>query len=201
MTETKLSFISLVASSVVLLLGDALQELSPDTIHWTICLSISFLLFIGGLPAIRSLMGQTGSILRLLVICILLIGALAGASMQVLFRANILLREAYATEAVGILSQSFALTLSTLVPGIFYPLGLILLSITLFLTKQYRVWKVGLLLLGAVLFPVGHAVGHPIALLGGDVLLVCAWFLLTPIFSTNFYETQRLEGADPGRGV
>ncbi len=190
MTDTKVSFFSLIASSIALLLGDTSQIMSRDTIHWTICLAISFLFFIGGIPAINLLMNQAPFIFRLLINCFLLIGALAGASMQVLFRTNIILQNANATEAIETLSQSSALTLSTMVPGIFYPVGLILLSIALFVSKRYMTWKVLLLLIGAMLFPVGHALGNPIALLGGDVMLICAWFFLRPIFN-NFNEKYR----------
>ena len=194
MTDTKVSYFCLIASSIALLLGDVLQVIDHDALHWTICLAISFLLFIGGIPAINSLMGQTSVMFRVLINCSLLIGALAGASMQVLFRTNIILKKANATEAIEALSQSSALALSTMVPGIFYPIGLILVSITLLLSKEYMTWKVILLLIGAVLFPVGHALGNPVALLVGDFMLICAWFFLRPITFNNFNENYRQQG-------
>ena len=181
MIDTNVSYICLIASSLALLLGDVLQIIDPHTVYWTICLTISFLLFIGGIPAINSLMDPTPVIFRLLVSSSLLVGALAGASMQVLFRANILLQDANATEAVAVLSQSSIMAFTTLVPGIFYPVGLLLLSIALFLTKKYSTWKVVLLLIGAISFPIGHALGNPFALLTGDVLLIGAWFFLRPV--------------------
>ena len=36
-----------------------------------------------------------------------------------------------------------------------------------------------LLLIGAISFPVGHAIGNLMALTTGDVILICAWLLLS----------------------
>ncbi len=177
----------MIASSMVLLAGDILQVVNHDNILWTICLAISFVLFAGGIPAVNSLICDTNKRLRLLIIILLLIGAIAGASMQVLFRTLIILRNANFTDAIETLSNNTALSVTTMVPGIFFPLGLILLCFALFFAKTYPTWKIILLLIGAVSFPVGHAMGNLIALVAGDLILISAWLM----FSTELQPEER----------
>ena len=55
MKNNRYSLYSLIASAIVLLLGDVLQVLHHESILWTICLALSFVLFVGGIPAINSL--------------------------------------------------------------------------------------------------------------------------------------------------
>ena len=180
MMDSKFSRYALIVSPWVLLLGDISQITYHSNIAWTIFLAISFLLFVGGIPAINALTQDTDPKFRLVINIFLLIGAMAGASMQVLFRVLTILENAKLTEAVEVLSMNPALPVSTMVPGIFFPFGLILLGIALFLSKKYPNWKVIALLMGAVLFPIGHALGNTIALITGDLVLVVAWLVLNP---------------------
>lgn len=191
MTANRYSQYSLIASAIFLLLGDILQIINHDSILWTVCLAISFLLFIGGIPFINSLLYASNKILALVINIFLLIGAVAGASMQVLFRTIIILRNEKLSDAIEILSKHLSLQLTTMVPGIFYPLGLILLCIALFSTRKYAVWKVVLLLTGSVFFPLGHATGNTIALIAGDVLLLSAWLVVSSDISKKFKENSR----------
>ncbi len=105
----------------------------------------------------------------------LLVGAIAGASMQVFFRTIIILDNENFSDASAALSNNPSLAFTTMVPGILFPLGLILLCIALFIARKQPVWKIILLLLGAIGFPVGHALGYMISLVAGDVLLLSAW--------------------------
>lgn len=180
MTDSKFSRYALIAFPWVLLLGDILQTTNHSNIAWTIFLAIGFLLFVGGMPAINVLIQDSNPKFRLIINVFLLVGAMAGASMQVFFRVLTILENAKLTEAVEVLSMNPALPLSTMVPGIFFPFGLILLGTALFLSKKYPNWKVILLLMGAILFPVGHAAGNAIALITGDLVLVVAWLVLNP---------------------
>ena len=179
MSDEKLSNSCLIASACVLLAGDILQLLNPGGIGWTILLAISFLLFIAGLPYVTALLLITPAAFRRAILFCLLIGAVAGASMQALFRAVGILNEAGERRAGDILMANPSISLSTMVPGIFFPLGLLLLSVALFMQKRWSLWKVVLLMAGAILFPVGHAVGIPAPLLAGDVLLIASWVLLS----------------------
>lgn len=179
MQEIRFSFFSLIASSIVLLLGDVIQISNRDNVAWTVCLAISFLLFVGGIPAINLLLANSTKSLRLIINVFLLIGAMAGASMQVLFRSTIILENEKFSDAAQVLSNNPLLAFTTMVPGIFFPIGLILVSMALFILKKFPSWKIALLLAGAISFPVGHAIGNPIALVGGDLLLISAWLVLS----------------------
>ncbi len=191
MIENRYSRYSLIASSVILILGDVLQVINHDSILWTVCLAISFVLFVGGIPAINSLIYTSDKTLRLTINIFLLVGAIAGASMQVLFRTIIILNNEKFSDATTALSAHPSLAFTTMVPGILYPIGLILLCIALFFARQYAVWKVVLLLMGAISFPVGHAIGNIIALVVGDVLLLCAWLVFIPEIPNDFRENYR----------
>ena len=184
-TDYNYSLYSLIASSVVLLIGDVLQITNHQNILWTICLAISFVLFVGGMPAINSFLSASNQALRLLINVFLLIGAIAGASMQVFFRTRILLENEKFTDAVTSLSNNPLMAFTTMVPGIFFPLGLILLSIALFIAGKIPKWKIVLLLLGAIAFPVGHAIGIIYALVLGDLLLLSAWIVIGAEKSTD----------------
>ena len=139
MKNNRYSLYSLIASAIVLLLGDVLQVLNHESILWTICLALSFVLFVGGIPAINSLIHTSNLTPRLIINIFLHVGAIAGASMQVLFRAIIILENEKFSEAALALSNSTSLKLTTMVPGIFYPLGLILLCIALFFCKKISI--------------------------------------------------------------
>jgi hypothetical protein len=179
MTYNKYSTYFLVTSAIVLLLGDVLQVLNHDNILWTVCLAISFVLFVAGIPAVNSFIYSSNSTFKSIINSFLLIGAIAGASMQVFFRIEIILDKEKLFNAVEALSNYPSLAFTTMVPGIFFPLGLILLCIAMLLAKKHTTWKTMLLLIGAISFPVGHAIGNLIALIVGDVILICAWFLLS----------------------
>lgn len=66
------------------------------------------------------------------------------------------------------------LAATTLMPGALFPLGFLLLSVALLRSREFPTAAVVLLGVGAILFPIGHAVGVTPALIGGDVVLVVA---------------------------
>lgn len=185
MTNNKYNLYALIASSIVLLLGDMLQVIDHNSIVWTVCLAISFVLFVGGIPAINSLIYESNKTLRLIINVFLLVGAIAGASMQVLFRTIIILDNEKFSDATTALSAHSSLAFTTMVPGILFPLGLVLLCVALFFARKYPRWKVILLLAGAISFPLGHAIGHIIALVAGDILLLSAWLSLRSEILSN----------------
>jgi hypothetical protein len=69
------------------------------------------------------------------------------------------------------------LTLSTLVPGIFFPIGLLILSAGFMRGRVLPLGSFLTLVLGAVLFPIGHAAGIVPALIVGDLVLLAAFYL------------------------
>jgi hypothetical protein len=82
------------------------------------------------------------------------------------------------TTAIEQLQASIPLRLTTMVPGILFPLGLLLLALGLYRARLLGPAGSLILAAGAILFPLGHAVGITSALIGGDVVLVAAFVLL-----------------------
>lgn len=170
----------LVLAATLLLIGDVFQ-LATQGMAWTVFLALAFTAFAAGLlllpgslytPSNRII--QTGAALAF-------IGSVAGASMQAMFRAWEVLEHASAPEALKTLQDNSGITLTTLAPGILFPIGLCILAIGL---RTLRITSVALAL-GAILFPVGHAAGHPIALIGGDIVLLAAFILLRRSWSNS----------------
>jgi uncharacterized membrane protein len=171
------SSLLLVLAGLGLLIGDSLQVLD-SMFAWTVVLAISFVLFAAGLLLLPL---STNTQRRALVVagslCAFL-GAIAGASMQSLFRAWAVLKEAGHSESLNLLQAHAGIRFTTLVPGVLFPLGLLLLAIGLYLTRQVSL-AVGITLaLGAILFPIGHAIGVEAALLGSDIVLLAGFIAL-----------------------
>ncbi|HEV2846469.1 MAG TPA: hypothetical protein VG477_16565, partial [Thermoanaerobaculia bacterium] len=106
------------------------------------------------------------------------VGCFAGASMQVLFRVWEVLQGANQTAAVDLLQAHTLLSLTTLAPGILFPVGLLLLAFGLMRSRLVLLRTSLTLAVGAVLFPIGHAAGFVPALIAGDLVLVAAFFSL-----------------------
>jgi hypothetical protein len=64
------------------------------------------------------------------------------------------------------------------VPGVLFPLGNLILALALFRARRLGAIASCTLALGALLFPIGHAIGIPAALIGGDVVLAAAFALI-----------------------
>jgi hypothetical protein len=103
---------------------------------------------------------------------------MAGASMQILFRVYAVLEEAGAEPAIGLLQNTFKLIATTQMIGLFFPTGLILLSIRLYKARLVKPFVPLLLASGAILFPVGRIAGLGAAVVGSDVLLISAFGLV-----------------------
>ena len=162
----------LVSGAVFLLAGDIVQAVNRDGVAWTILLAIAFLLLAPGLTLVPSTMPRRTA--PVVGAALAVAGAIAGASMQVLFRVNAVLRGAGQSDAVAALGESTLLTATTLVPGILFPLGLLLLAFAL----RRSIGRTGALLLAAaaVMFPIGHAAGvMAVAIVGDVVLLIAFW--------------------------
>ncbi len=163
---------------IFLLAGDILQILKGFDFELTLLLWISFVLFLPALGLLTYRALAAGQALAWAAGAFALIGTVAGASMQVLFRVIAVLNEAGAGAGVEVLENSGKLAQTTLMPGIFFPLGLLTLAIALSRGKVISAPAALLLAAGAILFPVGHAVGVPAALILGDLVLVLAFWLI-----------------------
>jgi hypothetical protein len=167
----------LVLAALTLLAGDTVQVLER-AFAFTVVLAAAHVLFAAGLLLLPSALGAE---LRPLVVASSLcafVGAMAGAAMQALFRAWSVLDAAGNTTAIEQLQASIPLRLTTMVPGILFPLGLLLLALGLYRARLLGPAGSLILAAGAILFPLGHAVGITSALIGGDVVLVAAFVLL-----------------------
>lgn len=175
--------LALVAAPLLLTAGDTLGMLTrQETIHWTLLLWLSFVVFVPAVFALAHLVRTRAPRAGLVLGGVALFGTMMGASMQVFFRAGIALQQASdaaATAAIEPVAQRAwappsLFFMTTVAPGLFFPLGMLGLGIALAVGRQVTRGAALLLCLGAVLFPVGHAVGIPVALIGGDLVLVAA---------------------------
>ena len=171
---TRLATALLLAGSLLLLGGDILQVTKVEFL-WTVLLALAFLCFGAGLLLLPVAFSWTGRPLVIAGVASAFVGCFAGAGMQVLFRVWEVLERANLAAAADLLRNHTLLSLSTLVPGIFFPVGLLLLAIGLMRARAVPLGTSLTLALGAVLFPIGHAAGFVPALIGGDLVLLAAF--------------------------
>lgn len=160
-------------AAALLLAGDLLQ-LTGSTFAWTVVLALAFAVFAGGLVVVLGSAGVRAHPLSVVGAVCGFVGAIAGAAMQVLFRAWSVLDEAGHEEALRLLQNHVGIRLSTLVPGVLFPLGLLLLAAGLYRSRQLRLPTALALAVGAAFFPLGHAAGNPFAMVAGDLVLLAA---------------------------
>lgn len=164
----------LTAGSLFLLAGDLVQVFRGG-FFWTILLSLAFVCCGAGLLLLPFTLSSRRHPLVILGVASAFIGCFAGAGMQVLFRTWEVLQAANQTSAAELLRTDSALNFSTLVPGVFFPIGLLVLAIGLMLGRALPLQTTVPLALGAVLFPIGHAAGVVPAIVIGDVVLLVAF--------------------------
>lgn len=164
--------------------------------EWTIALWLAFVLFVPAIFGLTFILFNNGSRLTLVGGMSAFVGAMAGASMQVLFRVYAVLGERGAEQTMEQLRGTFKLIATTQMIGLFFPIGLILLSISIYRSKIFNSLTAFLLAAGAVFFPVGRIGGFAAAVIGSGVLLLAAfglvgWQLLTrTAVKERFSETE-----------
>jgi uncharacterized membrane protein YgdD (TMEM256/DUF423 family) len=176
---------ALIAAPVLLTAADAMQLTGRFDFAWTVVMWAAFVCFVPAVFALAAMARQGAPGLAVAGGVLALVGAMAGAAMQALFRAIAVLQGAAIDPgardaALRALNESAPLTVTTLVPGIFFPLGLLVLAIALHRARVVPAWSTGLLALGAVLFPVGHAAGFAPAIIAGDLAILGALAPLVP---------------------
>lgn len=173
-----------VLAPLILLIGDTIAVMNFASISWTLLLWLSFVCFIPALAALTIAVQRRTPALGLIGGIVVLIGTMAGAGMQAYFRTGILLQQNGHESAVEFLRTQSTMLLTTQVPGIAFPLGLLILAAGIWRSRIAPAWLAATLALGAVLFPIGHAVRVSWALIGGDVVLLVAFaFIAQRIFS------------------
>lgn len=174
----RMARVGAVLAPLLLLVGDCLAIANMNSIWWTLLLWLSFVCFIPALVALVVAVSRSTPVLAAVGGVVVLIGTMAGAGMQAYFRAGIVLEHAGHEAAVAFLRTQRVMLLTSQVPGICFPIGLLLLSFALWRSRLAPAWVSGTLALGAVLFPIGHAVRVSWALVGGDVVLAVAFAAL-----------------------
>jgi hypothetical protein len=146
--------------------------------EFTLVMWLAFVFFVPSIFGMTYLAASRGSRLAIFGGASAFFGAMAGASMQVLFRVYAVLEEKNAMQPIELLQNTFKLIATTQMIGITYPLGLIILAFCLFRTRVVAPIVAILLALGALMFPVGRIGGFWWAVLGSDVLLLAAFGLI-----------------------
>jgi hypothetical protein len=173
----KIAGICSILAPIILFIGDLLMIAASMMFEWTIALWLSFVLFVPAILGLTFILFNSGSRLALFGGISAFFGAMAGASMQAMFRVYAVLAENGQGQTVELLRGTGKLVATTQMIGIFFPIGLILLAISLFQRRMTSSMIPLLLTFGAVLFPVGRIGGFSIAVISSDILL-CAAFVL-----------------------
>lgn len=182
-----------ILAPLVMFIGDLVLIVGGRKFEWTIILWLAFVLFV---PAIFGLtyiaFGRSENKLALAGGASAFFGAMAGAGMQVLFRVYAVLEETGDGQAIEDLQKTFKLIAATQMIGLFFPIGLILLSISLFRHRGFNRLTPLLLTVGAILFPIGRIGGYAFAVIGSDLVLTAAFVLIGLQIITAGEDSDRL---------
>lgn len=174
----RIAAISAVLAPLTLLAGDALMIFGGRRFEFSLALWLAFVFFVPAILGITFLAYSAGSRLSLVGGASAFFGAMAGASMQVLFRVYAVFEEVGATEPVALLQGTLKLIATTQMIGIFFPIGLITLAICFYRRRVFEPFISLLLIAGAVAFPIGRIGGFAVAVLSSGVLLALAFGLM-----------------------
>lgn len=167
-----------ILAPLILIAGDLLMITAHLMFEWTIALWAAFVLFVPAIFGLTFILFASGSRLALIGGMSAFFGAMAGASMQVLFRVYAVLAAQGAEQTIEQLRGTFKLIAATQMIGIFFPIGLILLAVSVYRSKIFNPLISLLLASGAVLFPIGRIGGFRIAVIGSGILLFAAFGLI-----------------------
>ena len=174
----RIAAICAIFAPLVLLAGDLLLIIGERRFEWTIVLWLSFVLFVPAIFGVTYVAFDSGNKLALVGGASAFFGSMAGASMQVLFRVYAVLDEAGAGQATELLQKTMKLIATTQMIGIFFPIGLILLSISLYSNRIFNRLTPLLLIIGSILFPIGRIGSFAIAVIGSGMFLTAAFGLI-----------------------
>ncbi len=158
---------------ILILSIDVFHIATDRDFEWTIGMWLAFALFVPAVIGFAYSLAKRGSRLAYVGGILAFFGAMAGASMQVLFRTHAVLAEQGDMAAVDRLRGTFKLVASTQMIGLTWPLGLLTLSVALLLTDRAK-WPISLVLaIGAVAFPIGRiAFVQPAVILSGAMFVI-----------------------------
>ena len=168
-----ISGVCAIVAPILLLLVDIFHITTNRDFEWTIGMWLAFALFVPAVIGFAYHLAKNGSRLAYVGGALAFFGAMAGASMQVLFRTHAVLAEQGAFETIDRLRATFKLVASTQMIGLTWPLGLLLLATALFMTDKTK-WPASLALaIGAIAFPIGR-IGfiQPAVVLSGAMFVI-----------------------------
>jgi hypothetical protein len=169
------------------MLAADLLQLGGLRFEFTLVLWLAFVFFVPAILGLTYLITKHGSRLALYGGAAAFFGAMAGASMQVLFRVWAILEEKNSPQIIELLKGSGKLIATTQMIGIFFPIGLLTLAACLYRNRMVSPLVALVFAAGAILFPVGRIAGFWWAFIGSDILLLAAFILIgRRLLSTDF---------------
>ena len=160
------------------MLGADLLQIGGLRFEFSLALWLAFVFFVPAIIGLTYLIASHGSRLALLGGASAFFGAMAGASMQVLFRVYAVLDEKNSPEAIELLQKTLKLIATTQMIGIFFPLGLLILAFCLYRKQVVNPLLSLVFIFAAILFPVGRIAGFWWAFIGSDILFIAAFGIL-----------------------
>ena len=174
----KIAAVCAILAPAVMLIADLFLVTTEMMFEWTIILWLGFVLFVPAIIGLTFVLFNNGSRLALVGGISAFFGAMAGASMQALFRTHAVLIESGAHQTVEMLRGTFKLVAATQMIGLTFPIGLIILAVCIYRSRNFNSFIPFVLAFGALLFPVGRIGGFAEAILGSGLLLTIAFGLI-----------------------
>ena len=139
-------------------------------------------LMIGAVLGITQLLRRRADRAGLIGATLTLIGWVIGSRIMVIGQLQALLASGVPGVPPDSLQKMFQhapLVFVSIIPvGLLFPIGLIVLGITMFVSRPIPRVAGGLLAIGGVLFPIGRAIGHEWAVVSCDLVLAATFALI-----------------------
>ena len=173
--------VSLVAAPALLLTSSVLRFVFGLQFEWYLTMKLSFFFFaVGALGLVHLLRGRadgSGHVGGAMVLA----GCLSGASIVTMAYILEVFRGRVPEDQ---LASLYVTLVNSPLPGLLFPVGLLILAVALFRKQAVALWAGLLLAAGAILFPVGRIPGLVWAVFACDVLLTLSlgyvgWRVLT----------------------
>lgn len=198
--------VCLVAAPLVLLAGDAAARLGTQwSFAHVFTAKLAFALFAPALLALMHLLRERADKTGLAGGGLALMGLLSGSAIVTFWHTVRALssldfnESAVAAMGSAMENEVFGLTFLYPLAGVFFPLGLLVLSVGLFRARVAAPHVAAMLAVGAILFPVGRIGGSWAAIFASDIFLTAAlgligWRILK--WTTSEWERVPASGAE-----
>jgi hypothetical protein len=164
----KVAGVSLIVAPVLLLASSLLRFVLGLPFEWYLTMKLSFFFFaLAALGLVHLLRGRadgSGHVGGALALA----GCLSGAS---IVTASYVLEPMQGRVPEEQLASLYLTIVNSPLPGLFFPIGMLILAVALFRKRVVPLWAGLLFAAGAILFPVGRIPGLAWAIFACDVLL------------------------------